>query len=473
MNAAESLRHFVPELVLIAGAILTLFSDLFFRNKRLIGLLSLAVVIVTGLLARAPEAPLSLFSGFFVLDGFTHFFRMTALLIVGISILLSLTYPRLSSLYQSEYYALFLFMAFGLTLMASATNLLMMFLSIEFVSIMSYLLVGFMKKDPASKEASIKYLLFGSLASAVMLYGMSLLFGAAGSLSFAVIGPAVAGEAFSLLALSSLILILAGIGFKISMAPFHMWAPDIYEGAPTPVTAFLTVGPKALGFAVLIRLLTSVFPSSSTHWTPLIAVLAMLTMTLGNVIAIAQSNIKRLLAYSSIAQAGYILMGIAAFSVTGLYGVLFYLIAYTVTNLGAFTVVLIATNHAGHDHLDGFTGLARRSPFLAASLTVFFLSLAGIPPLAGFVGKFMVFAGAIEGRLFTLAIIAALNSAIAAYYYFKVVRLMYLVEPLTEAAAPQPFSLRLSLGITLAATLLIGILPGFLLNLLQDIFATL
>ena len=276
-------------------------------------------------------------------------------------------------------------------------------------------------------------------------------------------------NSFYIVSLVALLFFLAGLGFKISMAPFHMWAPDVYEAAPTPVTAFLTVGPKALGFAVLIRILATAFSWISWKWSGIIMLLSILTMTLGNVVAISQTNIKRLLAYSSIAQAGYILMGVAVFSEIGLTGVLIYLVAYTFTNLGAFIAVIIASNHFGDDAIQSYSGLGKRAPFLAASLTIFLLSLAGIPPLGGFIGKFYVFSGAIQSGFYSLAIAAALNSAVAAFYYFKIVRLMYLSPATHIDPIPHPFPLMLALGLMLAGTVLLGLMPARLISFVQSL----
>jgi proton-translocating NADH-quinone oxidoreductase chain N len=345
----------------------------------------------------------------------------------------------------------------------------MIFLAIESVSLVSYLLTGFLKSDKKSKEASLKYLLFGSVASGLMLYGMSILYGLSGSIELDLIRGRIANPAYSGFVFVAMMLVLGGIGFKISMAPFHLWAPDVYEGAPTPFTAFLTVGPKAAGFALLIRVLSTSFPDFFASWTQVILLLSVITMTLGNVIAIAQDNIKRLLAYSSIAQAGYILMGIAVFTDTGLQAVLLYLAAYAFTNLGAFAVVLAVTQDSGSDQLSSFAGLGKRSPMLAASMTIFLLSLAGIPPLAGFMGKFMVFAGTIQKGYIVLAVAAAINSAIAAFYYFKVVRQMYLVPAENEKPLAQPLSLSFALYLMLAGTIALGLVPMPLLSVLHSI----
>ena len=475
MDAVSSLSYFIPELILIGTAFAVLLLDLFIQNKKLIGVLSLTGLTASAFFLRYPSEPLRLFFGFFVLDPFSFFFKVIALGITATALLASLAYqPKtregepVSFSYIGEYCALFLFLGLGLILMGSSSNLLMIFLSIEFVSILSYILVGFLKKNPFSKEAALKYLLFGSVSSGVMLFGMSFLYGITGQIDLSLIHtrlqelPGSGG-----LVLASLVFIMVGLGFKISMAPFHMWAPDVYEGAPTPFTAFLTVGPKALGFAVLLRVLHTTFFELQSEWGYLIAALSMLTMTIGNVVAISQTNIKRLLGYSSIAQAGYILMGLAVSNQTGVTGILIYLMAYALTNLGAFFCVIAASNHSGSDQIESYAGLSQKSPFIAFAFTLFLLSLAGIPPLGGFIGKYFVFASAIEGGFYTLAVVAAVNSAVAAFYYFKIVRQMYLVPASDALPIPRSVTLLILVFITLAGTVLIGLLPAPFIEFVQ------
>lgn len=465
MNATESLAYFLPEIVLISTGFLVLVLDLFSGKKKWLGYLTLAGLIAGACFIRIPDAPLALFYGFFRVDLFSVFFKIAALAIMALTILLTLAYEGIPPKQEGELYALLAFLATGLIVMGSASNLLMIFLSIEFVSLTSYVLAGFQKSDPGSSEASLKYLLFGSVASGVMLYGMSLLVGLTGSIELEAIGEAVLyGGMHPYLLLLALSLLLTGFAFKISAAPFHMWAPDVYTGAPTPVTAFLTVGPKALGFAILLRVLVTSFMPLANEWSLVLAALSALTMTIGNVIAISQTNIKRLLAYSSIAQAGYILMGVAVSTEIGLSGVLIYLVAYALTNLGAFAVVIIASNNFRTEDIGSYAGLGRREPFLALALTLFFISLAGIPPLAGYIGKFYVFASVIQGRFFALAVIAAVNSAIAVYYYFKVVKQMYFAEPAALEPLAKPVPLLAALYIAFAGVLIVGIFPAPLID---------
>ncbi len=464
MNALESLKYFLPELILLGGAFAALTLDFFVKQKKLVAEFCLLVLVLALCLAKIPAKPTALFSGMFELDSFTYFFRCLALTATGITLLLAMSYAPLRNRYEGEFYGLFLFMAFALITVAAATNLLMIFLGIEFVSLLSYLLVGFLKNDPRSKEAAIKYLLFGSVCSAIMLYGMSLVYGAAGSLDLQTIGDALFAARLKPLAVTAVLFFFTGLGFKISMAPFHMWAPDVYEGAPTPVTAFLTVAPKALGFAVLSRVLDLSFWHYQNAWSPILVIFSILTMTIGNLTAVSQSNIKRFLAYSSIAQAGYILMGVAVFSHLGHDAVLIYLLAYLLTNLGAFAVVTFVGEQTGSDSLDAYAGLASRSPAAAALLMVFLLSLAGIPPLAGFLGKYYVFAAVIQGKFITLAIVGTVNAVIAAYYYFRIIRLMYLTPATAPALKAPSRTLALAFWAMLAGVLAIGIFPQFFLT---------
>jgi NADH-quinone oxidoreductase subunit N len=473
MNAIESLSYFGSELVIVIAFFAALKLDFFISDKKWIGYLCLLALVLAWFAGPSVKQPLDLFFGYFRLDGFTHFFKLAIYIAIGLTILASLAYEGLPKKVRGEFYVLMLALALLLTLMAAATNLLMVFLAIESVSLTSYLLVGFQKFDKQASEASLKYVLFGAVSTALMLFGMSFVFGATGTIDLAGIGGVIAqaGTEIRAMSLIGMFFILAGIGFKISMAPFHMWAPDVYQGAPTPVTAFLTVAPKALGFAVLARVLFLAFPGLVANWTHLLAVLAVLTMTLGNVLAISQSDIKRLLAYSSIAQAGYILVGIAVATPLGLEAILVYVIAYIFTNLGAFFTVIAIERSAGTNNISAYHGLSNRNPFLALALLVFLLSLAGIPPLAGFVGKVYIFAAAVEANAVGLAVAIAINSAIAAFYYFKVVKAMYLVPAESNEPVHNPIPIRLAVGAALVGILVIGLYPPSLIRLAEQSLA--
>jgi len=473
MSAIESLPFFRSELVLVIAFLVLLVLDFVVSNKKWLACFALAAIGVAWLLSSSPTLPKELFFGYFTLDPFTHFFRTFAYVTIGLTLLISLAYERIPTKQQGEFYLLMLALAFLLPLMAASTNLLMIFIAIESVSLTSYLLVGFQKFDQRSSEASMKYMLFGAVSTALMLFGMSILFGATGSIMLSEIGAAISKDVLGIqpLALIGLVFMVAGIGFKISMVPFHMWAPDVYQGAPTPVTAFLTVAPKVLGFAVLARVLFLAFPGLTNSWTQLLTILAILTMTIGNVLAVSQFDIKRLLAYSSIAQAGYILVGLATPSMIGMEAVLIYAVAYLFTNLGAFFTVLAIERNIGSNDLGAYEGLSTRSPFLAISLTIFLLSLAGIPPLAGFIGKVYIFASAVQANAVALAVAIAINSAVAAYYYFKVVRAMYLRSAQSEAPITNPFPVKVAVGLTLLGTILIGLFPSQLIQLAQQSLA--
>jgi proton-translocating NADH-quinone oxidoreductase chain N len=405
-----------------------------------------------------------------VSDPYALFFKAVAILGVALVILTAIPYLRERSPYSSEFYALLLIVTVAICLAVSAINLNMIYLGMEFLSITSYVLAGYLRQDRKSGEAAIKYFLYGAAASGVMLYGMSLLFGATGTTALTGISASLSGMSqgnINWLAIPALILLLVGFGFKASLVPFHQWAPDTYEGAPTPITAFLSTASKATGFAILMRVFLTAMGPVQMQWTALLVAVAMLTMTLGNLSALRQTNMKRLLAYSSIAQAGYILIGVAAVianplkTFTGINGVLIYLFAYLVTNVGAFAVVIAFETATGKTEVKDYAGLVRRSPWLAALLLIFLLSLAGIPPTAGFIGKFYVFGAAVQAQMWVLVAVAAVNSVIAAFYYLNVVRYMFLV-PADEDV--EPIRISTPLGSALAATglltLLLGVLPG-------------
>jgi proton-translocating NADH-quinone oxidoreductase chain N len=477
MNALESLPFVRSEIFLVGAFLLILCLDFFVKNKIWIGWLSFILLFVAFIIGPDFYPDEKLFFGYYVWDPFTLLFKAVAYLTVGLTILASLTYRHIPEKARGEYFALLLIITLLLTVMGGVTNLLMIFLIIESVSLISYILVGFQKFDKESSEASLKYLLFGSVSSAIMLFGMSLLFGATGTIELGKIGAVIAqiqGAEFSRIALVGMILVLAGIGFKISMVPFHLWAPDVYQGAPTPIAGFLTVAPKALGFAVLIRVLVLAFPALTGHWLKLLVVLSILTMTAGNLIAISQSNVKRLLAYSSVAQAGYILVGIATASELGFQATLIYILAYLFTNLGAFFTVLAIERNTNSSDLEAYNGLSLRAPLLSLALTIFLLSLAGIPPLVGFIAKIYIFSAAIKINSVVLAVAIALNSAVAAYYYFKVVKAMYLTAPsIPYGKFQNPLPIKIAVCTALIGTIAIGLFPAEMLHFAEQSLAAL
>ncbi|MDE3088646.1 MAG: NADH-quinone oxidoreductase subunit N, partial [Chloroflexota bacterium] len=425
MPDAQTLTLIAPELILSVFGMLILIIDLIGR-ERTRGLLPWVTVLGFGLAFAATlyiwGSNVSIFAGMYNVDMFSLFFKLFATIAGTVIVIVSIDYLRGRTTRHGEFFSLFTFSILAMTLMASSASLLMIYLSIEFLSYTSYLLTGFLRENKKSNEAAIKYFLYGAVTSAVMLYGLSLLYGISGSLNLADIAASFSNTvdtSVRALALVATALVLAGLGFKISLVPFHQWAPDAYEGAPTPVTAFLSVGPKAVGFAILLRVALTALPIFKENWIPLFTLISIITMTLGNLVALRQTNIKRLLAYSSIAQAGYMLIGLVGVNLTGnspflgLNGVLIYLFAYLFTNLGAFICVIAIENATGAVNIEDYNGLVRRAPFVAALFIIFFLSLAGIPPTAGFIGKFFVFGAALREGFLTLAAIGVINSIVS------------------------------------------------------------
>ncbi len=470
MNASTlnlGLVAVLPEILLLILGFAVMGYDLFLRDrwKRLLGrvaILGLIVVLIVTLLL--PPTGLVL-GGMVYVDGWVALFRM---LFIGAAILVCFISLDTNTLEQNgEYYGLIIFATLGMSLMAAAHDLIMLYVAIETTSITLYLLAGFLRSDKRSAESGIKYFLFGAFTSAIMLYGLSLMFGFTGSTGYEAVAAGMAkltGEPTRWLVMVSLGLVLVGFGFKVSVAPFHFWAPDVYEGAPTPITAFISVASKAAGFAVLVRFLMVVFPMVRGEWVALLSALAVVTMTLGNVLAIPQRNIKRMLAYSSIAQAGYILIGVVAVSnpqVTpyGPAAVLFYLGVYVLTNIAAFAVVIAVTNALGSEDMSALYGLSRRSLGLAVAMLAAMLSLGGVPPLAGFFAKLYVFAAAMGQGLVWLVVIGVLNSIIALYYYLNILRYVFVERSEgDEQPLAVPGSLNFGLWVAVAGILILGVL---------------
>jgi NADH-quinone oxidoreductase subunit N len=392
------------------------------------------------------------------------------LVIVLLSILSSVGYMAQQRIRAGEYYGLILMGAAGMCLMTSAVELVLIFIALEISSISTYILAGFLRRDPRSSEASLKYFLLGSFATAFFLYGVALIFGATGSTTFAQISTALHTGYVPTLAYVAMAMIFVGLGFKVAAAPFHVWTPDVYEGAPSPVVGLMSTAPKAATFAVLLRVIFEA-QLPGTFW--LIWFAAVLSMTLGNLGALKQNNIKRLLAYSSIAHAGYLLVAFASLPASGIPSAMFYTAAYAAMNVGAFAIISHIGNHGErYTSIDDYAGLGRRAPFLAAILTVFLLSLIGIPATGGFFAKFYVFSAALHSTtpLVGLTIIGVINSAIASYYYLRVVVVMYMKEPQGEGIplTPLPAAARLVLILSALFTLYLGILPGSVLAYAQD-----
>ena len=418
----------LPEILLLILGVIVLVLDLILpreqhRNLGWVTAVGMGLIMLLSIPARPVGGPSLEWGGMITHDWLS--FTLTLLFIfgAGITALFAMDYKELGS--RGEFYVLMIASTIGMGFMASSADLVMLYLAIETVSIPLYILAGFFVRDPKSTEAGFKYLLFGAMTSAVMLYGFTLLYGVSGTTNLLeIVTGLLEGQITAPMLVGSLLLILVGFSFKISVVPFHFWAPDVYEGAPTPVAGFLSTASKAAGFAVLIRVLLFIFPVEL--WSSILAALAVATMTLGNLVALTQRNIKRLLAYSSIAHAGYILIGVVSLSALGLTSVVYYLIAYLVTNLTAFGVVAAFGRISGSDDLTAYYGLSRRSPGLALIMMVAFLSLAGMPPLAGFVAKIFVFLAAVNSGLIWLAVVGVLNSIVGLYYYLTVLKYVYL-----------------------------------------------
>ncbi|MSQ22072.1 MAG: NADH-quinone oxidoreductase subunit N [Dehalococcoidia bacterium] len=476
---ARDLYLLSPEIALAGVAILVVILDLLVRSKRVVGavaFLGLAVPIaLTVVLWTSIDSETAVF-GTLAVDKFALFFKILVLAIVGVLILGSADYVARFQRYQGEFYALVLFSATGMMLLAATTELISIYISLELTALPLAALAAFLR-DERSTEAGIKFLLLSAMSSALLLYGMVLVYGFTGSTQLQEIAGAVAqGDmpfgSYALLA--GVTLMVVGFGFKIAMVPFQMWVPDVYEGAPTPITTYLSVASKAAGFAVLLRIFYFALPAVSGDWGTLFAVLSALSMTVGNLVAIAQNNIKRMLAYSTIAHAGYILVGVAAFAARspgpdgvalGPSGVLFYLAAYAATNLAAFFAIMAIASRTGSEQIDDFAGIARRAPWVAAVLAFAMLSLIGIPPTAGFMGKLYLFNAAVRGDLVWLAVVGVISSVVSAYYYLRVVRVLYLGAAPSEEAIPSSWPVRLALALTGGSILAIGLLPGRLLEL--------
>ncbi len=407
------------------------------------------------------------FSRMVLVNDFSVFFHYLVIAISAVIILISYEYMSVQHIRAGEYYGLILFGTVGMGLMTSSVDLVLIFIALEISSIASYILAGFRRRVAASSESSLKYFLLGSFATAFFLYGVAMMFGATGSTNIEAISQSLQSSPAHLLVYVAVALMFVGIGFKVAVAPFHIWTPDVYEGAPAPIVGFMSTGPKAAAFAVLLRIIFAI-NAPGRFW--IIWVSAALSMTLGNVGALVQSNVKRLLAYSSIAHAGYLLMAFAAAPEIGASAAMFYTAAYAAMNVGAFAVVShFASSGERYVTLEDYEGLGRRSPLLAAILTIFLLSLIGIPMTGGFFAKFYVFSATLKANLIGLTIIGVINSAIGSYYYLRIIVMMYMREARKEVpVTPVPFSLGFALVITLVATIYLGILPNRVLQYAQQ-----
>lgn len=478
-----SLHFFLPELIIIGTILVVIIADLILKRQHsnrtaYIAFAGTAGAFIALLLEQV--APRALFSQTIAVDPFGTFFKVIFLIAILFVIAISFKTNELNNYRFGEYYSLILTMLLGMFLMASSIDLIMIYLSLELVSITSYILAGYQKNRARSNEAALKYVIYGGVSTGIMLYGFSILFGLTGTTKIAEIHQVLLASDYSPLTLVVAILfILAGFGYKIASVPFHFWSPDVYEGAPTPITALLSVAPKAAGFAVLIRFFNVTLVGSATPnmgqwfalgslpWPQILAAISAMTMFLGNLVAIRQDNVKRMLAYSSIAHAGYILMGAVVLNQQGLFAMMYYLFVYLFMNLGAFLVVIIISNTYGTENIEEYRGLGFKVPYLGVIMTIFMFALTGLPPTGGFVAKFYLFSALINAgsQFYWLAVVGIINSVISFYYYARIVKMMFLQDA--------PEGLEVKKGhpwMTTVLTLLV--IPTLLLGIYWESIAT-
>lgn len=462
---SEMLLAILPEISLLVVVLVVFVTELLLPENRrgILAWITVAgisiTIALTALFAVPGANPEMVWGGMLRHDWLAFVFKLLFLFAALLTTLLSVGWATVWR--KGEFYVLLLTSTLGMTLMAASADLIMLFLAIETTSIPLYIMAGFMTQDDRSTESGFKYLLFGAVTTGVMLYGLSLLYGFAGTTNLYEMAAGIAAAQIpGPVLVGTVLLILMGFGFKVALVPMHFWAPDVYEGAPTPVTAFLSTASKAAGFAVLVRVMLAAFPSVLADWQAIVAIGAALSMTLGNVVALTQRNIKRLLAYSSISHAGYALLGVAAASQLGVISVVYYFLAYTVTQMAAFAIVIIVWNKIGSDEIEDYAGLSRRSPMLALAMLLSFLSLAGIPPLGGFIAKVLVFAAAVDAGLVWLAVLGVLNSIVGLYYYLIVLKVVYLSPPKDETPVP----ILRAHGVALTAAVLLVLVLGIVLS---------
>jgi NADH-quinone oxidoreductase subunit N len=450
----------LPEMLLTFWICLVLIVDFSFPRlpKEQLAYLSLGGLSITlGCLAWFDVTGITgtLFANMFVVDRMALFFKILIVLATILVIVASIEFVHRFTFFRGEYYFLVAMSALGMMFMASANDLLSVFVTLEFSTFGFYVLVAYLREDAASNEAGLKFFILGVFAAGLLAYGISLVYGETGKLVFSDMASAQATPGLII----GYLLIFAALGFKIGAVPFHSWIPDTYHGAPTPVTAFLSIAPKGAAFAILLRMFYVALASFKPTWVLMLVVASILSMTYGNIVAIAQRNIKRLLAYSGIAQIGNVLIGLAAGTKMGSDAILFYLLAYLFANLGAFAIVIAVSQAIGSDEIDDYSGLGRRSPFLAFAMLIFLLSLAGVPPLAGFIGKLYIFVAAIKEGLYTLIAVGLINIVISLYYYLIVVKKMYITEPHDPSPVSISGPMKAVVYVGLAGTLAIGIYP--------------
>jgi NADH-quinone oxidoreductase subunit N len=474
LPTTEDYLRFLPEIILtLGGMLIMLLEPLLGDEDKKSNLSALTLAAFLGALVAAFLAngnPGTSFSNMLIVDGFATFFRVLVISVGMLTIFSSAQYLRREHAASSEYYALLLFSVTGQCIMATANELIMIFIGLEISSIATYVLAGYLRDDKRNNEAALKYFLLGSFATAFLLYGIAWIYGTTGSTNLANIRVALltpGRENNLILAGTAAALMFVGFAFKVSAAPFQVWAPDVYQGAPAPVTLFMSAGPKAAAFAVFLRVFMTALGPITTRWEPFVWSSALLTMIIGNFAALMQTNIKRLLAYSSIAHAGYVMVALAAHSQVGVAAAMFYLAAYALMNIGAFAVITHFSRQGERFvRVEDFAGLGWKQPMTAAFFSIFLLSLIGVPLTGGFFGKFYIFKAALDANLVWLTILGLLNSAVAAYYYLRILVVMYMKEPSEATLSLQPAGLGINATLWVAAmgTLVLGVVPSVLLN---------
>ncbi len=457
----------MPELIILGFAVIVLLGELFLSPsaRRSLGAITLVGIIIAMVgVVRLWGVEATEFSGMFSVDLTANVLKLILLITTALVVLGVLRVKV--TLGEGEFFSLMLFSVLGTMFMASASDLIMLFIALELTVLPAYVLVA-SKKNARSAEAALKYFLLGIVASVVLLYGMTLLFGMTGSTNFTAIANSLHGRSLEPMLLVSIIMIMVGLGFKVAAVPFHFWAPDVYEGSPVPVASYLSAGPKAGGFAALIHLFPVALASAAPVWATLFAILAVLSMFTGNLVALAQTNVRRLLGYSAVAHTGYLLVGLAVADKLGYLSMIFYFFVYSLAALGAFLVVLATTERGIGENVTDFAGLHKRSPMLAIAMAIFLFSLVGVPPFAGFMGKFFLFASAVKSNLIWLAIVGVLNSAISFGYYVTVIRQMYLVSPESDGVVTVSKPLYLSIMLIMAAVVFLGVYPTAFLSIIK------
>ena len=476
MNNLQSISHYFPEIILTILIIAVIIYDLLIDKSKSGNtgwLLSFGLLVVSFSIWKQGNITTSLFTDAVVLDPFSSFFKQIIILATILVSIVSLYSDELTKYRKGEFFTLLGIITFGLFLMVSAVDLIILYISIEIVSIMSFVLAGYLKENTFSNEASLKYVLYGALSSGIMLFGLSYIFGLTGSTNYFQIQNAISqldSSANTALLLST-IMILAGFGYKVSAVPFHFWTPDVYQGAPTTITAYLSIAPKAGAFAMMIRFFNQVFSdggalsgidvvsASNIPWASILSLLAVITMTLGNLVALQQNNIKRMLAYSSVAHAGYMLLAMPVMSSESIYAIMIYLVMYLFMNLGAFFIVIFVKNKTGGETFEDYKGLGWEIPIVGICMTIFMVSLTGLPPTAGFIGKFYIFASLIKGgsSFYWLVFAGAINSVISLYYYLKVVKVMFLDGEKKDVILQPELPMFTMLMVTVIPSMLLGI----------------